>query len=150
MTTASGLQNPRFPGAPQACEGASRQPQFSTVCLRGASPPFPASRARTNPKNTVGIDSLLWGEVGVFLSLPSWRSWTPRGLGTTTPRQPSAPDSFLSFSFTFFFFLLRATPAAYGSSQDKGQIRAAATSLHHSCTNSGSKLPLHPMQKADP
>ena len=35
-------------------------------------------------------------------------------------------------SFFFFFFLFMATPEAYGSSQTRGPIRAAATSLCHS------------------
>ena len=39
----------------------------------------------------------------------------------------------------FFSLLFRATPAAYGSSQARGQIRAAATGLHHSHSNSRSK-----------
>ena len=38
----------------------------------------------------------------------------------------------------FFFFFLRAAPMAYGSSQGRGPIRAAAASLHHS--NVGSEL----------
>ena len=37
------------------------------------------------------------------------------------------------------FFLFRATPAAYGSSQARAQIRAAAASLHHSQSNTRSK-----------
>ena len=36
--------------------------------------------------------------------------------------------------FFFFFCLFRATPAAYGSSQARGQIRAIAASLYHSPT----------------
>jgi len=38
----------------------------------------------------------------------------------------------LNCSFLFYFLLLRAAPAAYGSSQARGPIRAAAASLHHS------------------
>ena len=37
-----------------------------------------------------------------------------------------------SFSFFLFFSLFRATDAAYGSSQARVQITAAAASLHHS------------------
>ena len=40
------------------------------------------------------------------------------------------------------FFFLRATPATYGGSQARGQIRAVATGLHHSDT--GSEPHLHP------
>ena len=38
-------------------------------------------------------------------------------------------------SFFFFFLFLKATPVAYGGSQAMGQIRAVATSLHHSHSN---------------
>ena len=34
--------------------------------------------------------------------------------------------------------LIRATPAAYGSSQARGQIGAVAACLHHNCSNAGS------------
>ena len=36
----------------------------------------------------------------------------------------------IAFFFAFFFLLFRAAPAAYGSPQAKGQIGAAAASLH--------------------
>ena len=38
-----------------------------------------------------------------------------------------------------------AAPAAYVSLQARGQIRAAAASLHHSYSHTGSKLHLQPM-----
>ena len=40
---------------------------------------------------------------------------------------------------TFSFFFFRATPAAYGSPQARGQIGAAAVSLHRSHSNMGSQ-----------
>ena len=40
--------------------------------------------------------------------------------------------------FFSFFYLFRATPAAYGSSQARGRIGAAAAGLHHSHSNNGS------------
>ena len=43
---------------------------------------------------------------------------------------------------TFFFF--RATLSAYASSQARGQIEAAAASLCHSHSNTGSELGLQP------
>ena len=43
------------------------------------------------------------------------------------------------------FFLFRATPAAYGSSQARGQIEAVAAGLCHGHSNSGSKLHLQPI-----
>ena len=44
------------------------------------------------------------------------------------------------FYIFFFFFLFRASPAAFGSSQARDQIRAAAVGLHYSQSNVGSKL----------
>ena len=44
---------------------------------------------------------------------------------------------FLSL-FLSFVLLFRAAPAAYGSSQSRGQIGAAAAGLHHSHSNSRS------------
>ena len=47
--------------------------------------------------------------------------------------------------FDYFIFLLfRATPAAYGGFQARGQIRAIATDLCHSCSNMGSEPRLRP------
>ena len=46
-----------------------------------------------------------------------------------------------------FFSFFMATPAAYGSSQARGQIRAAAVGLHHSHSNMGSEPLLWPTPK---
>jgi len=43
-----------------------------------------------------------------------------------------------------FFFLFRASPAAYGGSQARGPIRATAASLHHSHGNARSEPCLRP------
>ena len=40
----------------------------------------------------------------------------------------------------FLFCLFRAAPAAYGGSQARGRIGAVAAGLHHSQSNTGSKL----------
>ena len=50
------------------------------------------------------------------------------------------------------FVFFRVAPAAYGSSWDRGQIRAAAAGLHHGHSNAGSKLHLRttPQFKATP
>ena len=45
---------------------------------------------------------------------------------------------------SFFFFLFRVAPEAYGGSQASGQIGAAAAGLHHSHSNAGSKPHLQP------
>ena len=51
--------------------------------------------------------------------------------------------SILSMLLSFFFFgLFWAAPTAYGNSQARGPIKAAAAGLHHSHSNSGSKLRL--------
>ena len=45
--------------------------------------------------------------------------------------------------FLFYLFLLfRAMPMAHGSSQVRGQIRAAAASLHHSHSNAPDGSPI--------
>ena len=41
--------------------------------------------------------------------------------------------------FLKFFAFFKAAPAASGSFQARGQIRAAATGLYHSHSNTGSK-----------
>ena len=45
----------------------------------------------------------------------------------------------LSLFYYYYFLLFRAALAAYGSSQVRGLIRAAAASLHHSHSNVRSK-----------
>ena len=46
----------------------------------------------------------------------------------------------LTFSLFFFFFLFKATPVAYGSSQARGWIRTAAAALSHCHSNAGPEL----------
>ena len=48
------------------------------------------------------------------------------------------------FILFYLFFLFRATPMGYVSSQARGQVRAAAAGLHHSHRNTGSEPPLWP------
>ena len=55
----------------------------------------------------------------------------------------------LHFYFSFFFlegsfFFFRVTPMTYARSQSRGQVRAAAAGLHHSHSNTRSKLHLWP------
>ena len=45
---------------------------------------------------------------------------------------------FVCFLLFFVFCLFRAAPMAYGGSQERGQIGAAATDLCHSRSNVGS------------
>ena len=51
---------------------------------------------------------------------------------------------FLLLLFLFVFLLFRAAPKAYGGSQARGPIGAAATGLHHSHSNKGSEPRLRP------
>ena len=44
----------------------------------------------------------------------------------------------------FSFFLFMAAPVAHGGSQARGPIGAVAAGLHHSRSNAGSELHLHP------
>ena len=44
-----------------------------------------------------------------------------------------------------YLFIFRAAPAAYGISQDRGEIGAIATGLYHSHRNMGSELHLQPI-----
>ena len=78
---------------------------------------------------------------------PSWQSVPSKAMGATKERglpleqwgQRAAKLSFspywgaepisLEVCETFFFFLFMATPMAYGSSQARGQVRAAVASL---------------------
>ena len=43
-----------------------------------------------------------------------------------------------------FFFLFRASPAAYGGAQARGSIGAAAVGLRHNHSNMGFELHLQP------
>ena len=46
--------------------------------------------------------------------------------------------------FFFLFCLFKATPMAYGGSQARGPVGAAAAGLHQSHSNAGSELHLRP------
>ena len=50
----------------------------------------------------------------------------------------------ISFSFLFFVLFFRDAPVAYGGSQARGQIGAAAVALHHSHRNTRAELHLPP------
>uniref|UniRef100_A0A8D1ASX5 Uncharacterized protein n=1 Tax=Sus scrofa TaxID=9823 RepID=A0A8D1ASX5_PIG len=64
---------------------------------------------------------------------------------TTVSRDRPLP---LFFFFFFFFLLFRATPAAYGGSQARCQIRVTAAGLHHSNTSSKPQLRATPQLTA--
>ena len=52
---------------------------------------------------------------------------------------PKSSEKRLKEEYLLFFFLFRATPVSYGSSQARGQIGAAAAGLYHRHSNSRSK-----------
>ena len=81
------------------------------------------------------------------------RNCTQGELGKTCFKTPSNSENLetgcgwkdgLGISTFFFFFAVRAAPKAYGGSQARGPVGAAAASLHHSHSNTGSKPPLRP------
>ena len=62
-----------------------------------------------------------------FYSLVS----SPPVLNTAPPTR----WAIINLTILFLFLLFRATPMAYGGSQTRGRIRAAAAGLHHSHSN---------------
>ena len=48
-------------------------------------------------------------------------------------------ESYSMYGFHIAFYLVRAAPEAYGTSQARGQIGARPAGLHHSHSNIGSK-----------
>ena len=50
----------------------------------------------------------------------------------------------MHYIVVLFVLLFRTTPATYGGSQARGQIRATASGLHHSHSNVGSEPRLQP------
>ena len=76
-------------------------------------------------KQSIAHSGLLWQQFCVF---------------------PSSLPPFQNLSvFSLFFVLFKAAPTAYGGSQVRGPIRATATGLHHSHSNSGSEPCLRPI-----
>ena len=55
------------------------------------------------------------------------------------------PLSVLVLETLSLFFFFRATPMAYGGSQTRGLMGAAAAGLHHSHSNMGSEPRLRPI-----
>ena len=57
---------------------------------------------------------------------------------------PKFTSMWLANKGFYFFIFLRAAPVTYGSSQARGQIRAAAASLHHRHSNARPEQRLRP------
>ena len=73
-----------------------------------------------------------------FSSPQAWRERTLGGKRFHCGQEYDNPALSCLFLFLFLFFcLFRATPMAYGSSRARGQIGAAAASLHPSHSNVG-------------
>ena len=74
------------------------------------------------------------------------RDWThSRAVTWATSMPDPQPTALQGNSFFIFIFnFCRATSMAYGNSQARGQIRAAAASLHHSHSNAESEPHLRP------
>ena len=90
-----------------------------------------------SPRTTLGGNtaSINFSRAGV------WLSRQPQGLEEYLPCDQALPSSTCSL----FFFLFTSVVAVYGGSQARGQIRAAAASLHHSHSNTRSEPRLQPM-----
>ena len=65
-----------------------------------------------------------------FLAVFSPRPWG--GRAGSSDRTDTLPFASFFFLFFYFFVFFRAASSAYGSSQARGRIRAAAANLHHS------------------
>ena len=67
-----------------------------------------------------------------------------RGRGSLEKTSWGLLGFFFFFFFWFFVCFFRATPAAYGSSQTRGQIEAAVADLRHSHSHTESEPRLQP------
>ena len=74
----------------------------------------------------------------------SQQRWIPQPLIEARDRTSKLMDTMSGSFFFGLFAFSRAAPAAYGGSQARGPIRAVATGLHHSHSNSGSEPRLRP------
>ena len=88
------------------------------------------------------IYSLIMGNRTGFVGKDPTREGSRENGGKEDRGYVSSFDKFFHF---FFFSRYRAIPATYGSSQARGQIRAAAAGLCHSHSNAGSEPHLQPM-----
>ena len=80
------------------------------------------------------LPDLLWSSLCQIIPYPS----------PQTPPDTVPFSQFTDWGSLYFCFLFSATPRAYGSSQARGQIGAAAASLRHSHSKAESKHHLQP------
>ena len=89
----------------------------------------------------ISWSSLLLGASNFWEAyITSWHWW---GSGTHSGA-PCLVWSFIIIIIIIIICLFRAAPKAYGGFQARGQIEAAAASLHHSHRNEGSESHLQP------
>ena len=93
--------------------------------------------------SVAGAEAPLGDRIHVFLfSLGVWNPYSGAG-GHTQGLIWGNIKAFSFFTrnrFCFIFLLFRATPVTYGSSRARGPMGATGASLHHSHSNTGSKL----------
>ena len=86
----------------------------------------------------------------IYAAAESKRCRSPFLMASRIPLSPASHlalefcEIFFFFFFFFFFLLFRASLAAYGGSQARGWIRAAAAGLHHGHSKARSELCLRP------
>ena len=87
---------------------------------------------------------------GVAPNLHLWKIhlWSTVKWGTIKQGLPVHTLTCTLVYLLFFFCLFRAVPTAYGGSQGRDQIGAAATDLCHSHSNMGSELHLQPTRSS--
>ena len=122
--------------------------QFPSSLLPCHLPPFLAAaliwgeNRTSSPQPPAPIHMLQAGRLALGISSSPV---TLEKAGCPTQAAHPSSDGWLwkaAFKKTLVFFLFRATSAAYGGSQARGQVGATAAGLHHSHSNSGSKLRL--------
>ena len=76
-----------------------------------------------------------WQDCDDFCCTAQWLSQTYTHIHSLSRFFPTEFITEYQHFYLFIFMLLRATPAAYGSSQAGGRIGGIAASLHHSHSN---------------
>ena len=120
--------------------------------------PFPTKLSKlhhTEPEHTVFskprylyiCSALCWGYLSSHVHFKS-KACTLHPMASWTHIHHTVFLGFVLFCFLVWFgfilLLFKAAPAAYRSSQTRGQIRAIAAGLHHIHSNTGSETPLQP------
>ena len=119
-------------GRVNAGQGPKQQPWVSGVpaiaeelelAVPGASRHPPSARCGT------------WATIQTDLAFEHLIGWKVMSLTACFTRDTLVSCTIIYFTLHFFFFLFRAAPVAYRSSQARVQIRAVAANLHHRHSN---------------